>query len=113
MSMSRINQFTASAFHRMDGVLSKQRYLVGDKVTIAGLSFNTPNTRLISLLYLSIALGSFSGWAFWNNTDWPKYGLRRRLRDASNVSAKKIRPPLTRDLEREPLQFEVLVLAGA
>ena len=69
MSMSGINQVTTPTFHGMNDrsaivTLSPTRYFCLDNTP-----FNTPNTRLISLLYLSIALGIFSAWKFWNHAD--------------------------------------------
>ena len=112
MSASGTNQVTAITFHGMNDrsaivTLSPTRYFRFDN-TIS----RTPNTRLISLLYLSTALGIFSAWKFWNHADWPKYGLHRRIRDVPNVQVKKVHVPLARDLEGDPLQFDVLILPG-
>jgi len=60
--MSGINQFTTPAFHGMNDrsaivTLSPTKYFCFERTPS-----NTPNTRLTSLLYLSIALGIFSAW---------------------------------------------------
>ena len=101
--MSGINQFTTATFHGTNDrsaivTLSPTRYFCFDST-----ASSTLNTLLISLLYLSIALGIFSEWKFWNHADWPKYGLHRRLRDVLNVQANGIHAPLARNLEGKPL----------
>ena len=103
---------TTAVFHGMNDrsaivTLSPTRYFRFDKT----LS-RTPNTRLISLLYLSTALGNFSGWNFWNHADCPKYGLDGRLRDMLNAQWRKYEP-LTGNLEGDPLELDVLIQTGA
>ena len=72
MLMSGTNPFKTPAFHGMNErsamvILSPTRYFCFESTLSS-----TPKTRLISLLYLSTALGTFSGWKCWNQADWPK-----------------------------------------
>ena len=110
--MSGTNTLTAPTFHGMNDrsaivTLSPTRYSCFERT-----ESSTPNTRLISLLYLSTALGIVSGWSFWNHDDCPKYGLGGQLRDVKFCRRIKY-APLTRDLEGEPLEFNVFLLTDA
>lgn len=49
-AIERYNNEIKRVFGVLDGVLSKQKYLVGDKVTIADLSFVQWNSMIIDRL---------------------------------------------------------------
>ena len=55
-AIERYNNETKRVFSVLEGVLSKQKYLVGDKVTIADLSFIPWNVAAVNRLIPDIDL---------------------------------------------------------
>jgi len=86
-AIERYNNEIRRVFGVLDGVLSKQKYLVGDKVTIADLSFIPWNVAVFTLLIPDIDVEkNYPSLARWHNELMEREAVKKVYAIKKNLS---------------------------